>query len=231
MNMRSAWCAIMVALLLLTACANQDTEQPSTSASGATPAIPSTSTTAKETSVPAKGIIRAEPEQLFTGEEKKYQPFVGSMSGGVKFTYTGNKNTLGVDVELWEDGKKKQMLASTEGPLVRQGEKAKGTYNSELIAAVSEIKAEGDQPRYEIKFTMADENGTVTNEFSAEKRPSLQLASTMALQGPAEADEDTGLAVWGFQATDEHSLSSTGSIEEDARKAKYAIVFRIVVKD
>ncbi|RNB84438.1 hypothetical protein EDM56_20175 [Brevibacillus fluminis] len=231
MNMRSAWCVMLVAAWLLTACTNHDTEQPSTPASGATPGIPATSTTAKETSVPAKGIIRAEPEQLFTGEEKKYQPFVGSMSGGVKFTYSGNKNTIGVDVELWENGKKQQTLVSTESPLDRPSEKSKGMYNGEFIAAVSGIKTEGDQQRYDIKFTLTDEQGTVTNEFSAEKHPSFQLSSLMALQGPAQAGEDTGLAVWGFQATDEHSLSSTGSILEDVRKAKYAIVFRIVVKD
>ncbi|MGO0061449.1 hypothetical protein ACTID9_15730 [Brevibacillus fluminis] len=231
MNLRSAWCAMMVAALLLTACTNQDTKQPGTPANGAVPAIPAASNTAKETSIPAKGIIRAEPEQLFTGAEKKYQPFVGSMSGGVRFTYTGNKNTLSVDVELWENGRKKQTLVTTETPLNRQGETAKDTYDSELIAAVTEVSAEGDHPRYEIKFALTDENGTVSNRFSAEKRPSFQLSSLMALQGPAEAGEDTGLCVWGFQATDEHSLSSTGSIEEDARKAKYAIVFRIVVKD
>jgi hypothetical protein len=40
------------------------------------------------------GMLRIEPVDLFAGEDKKFKPFLGVMSGAVKVSYEGKKEAI-----------------------------------------------------------------------------------------------------------------------------------------
>ncbi len=54
-----------------------------------------------------RDLLHVKPVNVFEGDAKKFQPFMGPMSGAVKLNYKGDQKSIRATAEIWENGVKK----------------------------------------------------------------------------------------------------------------------------
>ncbi|WP_047152784.1 hypothetical protein [Aneurinibacillus tyrosinisolvens] len=66
-----------------------------------------------------------------------------------------------------------------------------------------------------------------SSEFEIEKNPKMNSSVTLQLNDDLQVPDSREIAIWGMQATDENSISASGSIDEASKKAKWALICRV----
>jgi hypothetical protein len=171
--------------------------------------------------------LQAEPLKLFDGDAKRYQPFLGALSGAVKLTYTGTKPSIRVTTEVWEYGVRTQSLGALTSDLGTMG----NAKVNELIVSIKEQEPEKSGTRYKAILALTGGNGSASTEMLIETP--LELKSTMVVQLPdrMQLSEAEDTAVWGFQATDENAMRTIDFSPPSLKEAKWVVLFKVGVAD
>lgn len=188
------------------------------------------------TSCNARDVIKqegfqAEPLPLFEGDEKRYKPFLGSLSEAVKLRYTGSKGSIRVTAELWEYGVLTKTLGSITGGL--QSKEGSASFENELIISIKELRSEPDNKgtRFAATVALIGDNGSSTSELLIESPLKLTNKMPISLGEAKQLSETEDAAVWGFQATDESSLRTVDFSPEYLKEAKWAVIFKVGVTE
>ena len=179
----------------------------------------------KEDSMPPKGIIRISPSSLFEGDTKKLEPHLGLISGCVKLKYSGPKKYINTAYEIWEDGKLKKSsdLLSTS---------IDNSYDGEISVSLKNESTDDIKQVY--RLTVAD---TVAGNCgsSSEIVPEIVFPdggrSPRNINKVIEISDDKEIAVWGYVVQKDTVILNEESIEESAKKASWAFVFKISMSD
>jgi hypothetical protein len=182
------------------------------------------------------GTVRVEPVELFSGEGKKFASFLGSMSGAVKVTYTGEKSVVKVYAEVWEAGVRTQVL----GPMlseIRWPEEKKQSgepWIGEFIVALEQL--EGDNPYnqllgYNAKTAIVHDHGTISTTFRIDSPADYTFRMPIPLGEVKVLSEDEEITVWGMQSTNENQLRSAGLDSDTWQDAKWMLVFKVALQD
>lgn len=174
--------------------------------------------------------LRVEPVDLFAGDSKKFQPFLGFMTGAVKLKYDGEKKTIRASAEIWENGVKTQDLGSIASMLNNEKRKP---YEGEFIVSLKERQSgdpsgsgAGTSYMATVSFYQPG-GGASTSTFQVDAPAKHTSKMEVRLGGPLEAAETEQVAVWGMQATDNNTMRTIDFTPESLKNAKWVIVFRV----
>lgn len=171
--------------------------------------------------------LRVEPIDLFAGEARKFQPFLGTMSGAVKLKSGGNKNDISAKIELWENGTKTKTYSSIGTSMQDSQDKTKD-YEGEFIASIKTVSIEGSKPLYEITTAFANKNGTASSITYIDRDIRNTGSNTIQLNKSLDVSENE-VAVWGMQATDKNEWETIDLTPERLKNAKWALIFKLSV--
>jgi hypothetical protein len=172
--------------------------------------------------------LHVESIDLFAGEARKFQPFLGTMSGAVKYKYGGNKNNISSKIELWENGTKTKTYNSNGTSLQDSQDKTKN-YEGEFIASIKTVSIEGSKPLYEITTAFADKNGTSSGITYIDRDIRNTGSNTIQLIKSLDVSENDEVAVWGMQSTDKNDWETIDLTPERLKNAKWALIFKLSV--
>lgn len=172
--------------------------------------------------------LHVEPIDLFAGEARKFQPFLGTMSGAVKLKYGGTKNNISAKIDLWENGTKTKTYSSI-GTSMQYSQKKTKDYEGEFIASIKAVSLEGSKPLYEITAAFANQNGTSSAITYIDRDSRLNGISTIQLNQSLDVPENKEVAVWGIQATDKNEWETVDFTPERLKTARWALVFKLSV--
>lgn len=153
------------------------------------------------------------PYDLFEGDAKKFQYFVGPMAGAVKLKYKGSKKSIQASIAIWENGKKKETVNSFQGTLKPNEKDGDYEFDGEFIIGVKEktdSASEGNS-KYIVLSSFVNKEGTTS--YGTEIDADFKTTSSMSMQLNKDEEltipENEEIAVWGMQATDQNMMKSS----------------------
>ncbi len=170
-----------------------------------------------------KGILQAEPRELFSGELKWLAPHVASVTGCVSLRYSGPKRVLRLGVWTWENGKRK-MLSGVDMPL---GERL----NDQIAVTLHDINQCSQDAMYRMVFAYP---GGTAEIYLPKVGRSGTNSNSLELPDTANISAGKQLAVWGYawlEGTVQLSKRKLLPIETRAEEAEWAVVVTVEVVD
>ncbi|MBP1933838.1 hypothetical protein [Ammoniphilus resinae] len=176
------------------------------------------------------GVLYVAPVDLFSGDAKKFEAFLGSDAGAVALEYEGPKTNMKVETEIWENGKKVQTVQSMVSN-IEEGE-GKGKFKGEFIISAQQVQGMDENFEYDLNLVLfQQEKGYTSMKGTIPKDKKYTAQMPIKIDGKMDVPEDESVVVWGIQATDQNSLSSYSSVEETLNKARWALIARISLDD
>jgi hypothetical protein len=195
---------VILALMALTACSN---------------------TVAPEEELPVgQNEVRVAPMALFEGEEKKYEPFFGFMTGAVRVDYAGNKQVMELGSEIWHDGKKTEELGG--GAIFFDEDQMKGGYHGEVIINMKERVMPDKTVELDVMMSMNGNTGSSTVSYPIAWDPALKAKSIIG-NPTTTYTVDSAVPIWGIQATSTGTIRPTDFSPENLAHTEYALIFTV----
>lgn len=181
-----------------------------------------------------EGTLEVKPYDLFAGDSKKVQPFLGLMSGGIKLDYKGDKNSIRANVEVWENGEKKEMTQSI-GALNQITKSGDYVFNGEFIISVKKQQETSNvkKTHFTVSSAFIDRGGSTTStDFQIEADTELVSSMPIVLSNKGQSfSENEEIAVWGMQASDQNGMQTVDLTPEMLKKVRWAIIIKISLAD
>lgn len=177
--------------------------------------------------------LQVKTVELFAGDAKKFQPFLGATSGAIKLNYTGSKQAIRADLEIWENGAKKETMSSFMGALISESTHGDRVFDGEFIIAVKQQNDidNANKTRFKITSAFIQQSGSVSSD--TEITADLALTSTMTIDLGSQAQEfseDEEIAIWGLQAS-EGSMQTVDLTPGMLKRVSWAMVVKISLQD
>ncbi|MGC5326541.1 hypothetical protein [Brevibacillus sp. SYSU BS000544] len=180
---------------------------------------------------PEENMLHIEPIDLFAGEAAKFKPFLGTMAGAVKLKYTGDKKEIQAEVELWENGVRTKTLGSV-GSLIQGSQEGKQSFEGEFIVSIKKEQVNENKPHFEVTSAIVDKDGsTASTIYLVDRVEKLTGLNSIPLNKSMDVSENSKVAVWGMQATDENVIETVELTPEGLQKVKWALVVTISLKN
>lgn len=180
-------------------------------------------------------VLNVKPTDLFTGEAKKFQPFLGLMSGAVKLKYHGSKKTIKAEIEIWENGTKKDTFSSFGGSLNEVLRNGYYNYDGEIIISVkkqNDDKKDIKKTRYILTCAFIDQNGSSSNETQIDVDGQMTSSMPIVLNNNGQdVSENENIAVWGMQASDQNSMQTVDFTPEMLKRVRWAMIVKVSLAD
>jgi hypothetical protein len=178
------------------------------------------------------GLLNVKPFELFSGDAKKFQPFLGSMSGAIKLKYKGNKKSIKANIEIWENGTKKETLKS--GSIIQISKSGDYVFDSEFVISVKKQNdtANANKTRYAVTSAFIDQKSSTSYEMQIETDNQLTASMPIVLNNKGQViSENEVIAVWGMQATDQNSMQTVDFTPEMLKRVRWAMIVKISLAD
>jgi len=176
------------------------------------------------------GMLHIEPVDLFAGDAQKFKPFLGDMSGAVKVSYEGKKETIRAVVEVWENGVKTDIGQAFD--TMTRASTNNRHYDGQFLISVRESDANNEaSTRYVVTSAFADdsEQSSVRTELDAGRKHMAR--GLIQLHDSVQVSEGEQVAVWGMQATDENAMHVMDFSPERLKLAKWALIVKLSAVD
>jgi hypothetical protein len=177
-------------------------------------------------------VLNVKPIDLFSGDAKKFQPFLGSMSGAVKMKYKGSKRSINETIEIWENGSKKETMKS--GSIIQISKSGDYVFDSEFVISVKKQNdtTNANTTRYIVTSAFIDQNGSTSYETQIVADSLLTSSMPIVLNNEGKnISEDEEIAVWGMQATDKNGMQTVDLSPEMLKRVRWAMIVKISLAD
>lgn len=166
------------------------------------------------------------PIQLFEGEEIKYKPFVGDMSGAFKLAYNGEKPNISLSVDVWGNGKRVKTIGGVYDLFFAS---VNHTVNEFEIIVSMNLNAIEDQEDgvMEVKINNRSEKGYTFVTFSAPWKKELNARSLITHNEEISITDKQPIHVLGLQATSTNQLRTADFSSESLERLEHAIIITI----
>jgi uncharacterized protein YrzB (UPF0473 family) len=179
-------------------------------------------------------LLNVKPFELFSGDAKKFQPFLGAMSGAIKLKYKGNKRYIKTSIEIWENGTKKETLNSFGGSIIQMSKSGDHIFDGEFVISVKKQNdtANANKTRYAVTSAFIDQNGSSSFEMQIEADNQLTASMPIVLNNKGQdISENEDIAVWGLQASDQNSMQTVDLTPEMLKRVRWAMIVKISLVD
>lgn len=175
-----------------------------------------------DTSQIEENSVHIEPSNLFQGDTERLKPHLGIIGGLVKVSISGSNKSIFTRYEIWENGELKSSHASFSTPV-------KNNFNGEVSVSLKDDIENNDLFRVTIVISHA--NGYGASEFTIPKFSRDLSFGPNELRKAIDIKEGEEVAVWSLLAQSKGRSFFCGDIEESAKKADWAFVLKVSVKD
>ncbi|OMF24160.1 hypothetical protein BK133_23385 [Paenibacillus sp. FSL H8-0548] len=178
-------------------------------------------------------MLQVKEVDLFAGDAKKFQPFLGAMSGAIKINYTGSKQSIRADLEIWENGVKKETLSSFMGTLISESKRGDRVFDGEFIISVKQQNEmdNANKTRFKITSAFIDQGGSISSGTEVAADLALTGSRTINFGNQAqEFSEDEEIAIWGLQAS-EGIMQAVDLTPEMLKRVSFAMIVKISLQD
>lgn len=176
--------------------------------------------------------ITLTPLDLFEGENAKFEPFLGAMSGSFKLRYEGITPNAKLEVELWEHGKKVSSLGSVNDIFSSSNHEAdQANQEVEVILSLDNTSINETTNLSQIKVGISKENGTSLTTFSTQQDKSITARIVTEYDEPQTFNRQEPIYLWGIKGTRSNSIFSSNPSPESLSELEQAIIFTLYVED
>lgn len=181
-----------------------------------------------------EGTLKVKPFDLFTGDSKKFQSFLGLMSGGIKLNYKGDKKSIRAKFEVWENGEKIETGQSI-GSLNQVLKSGDYVFDGEFIISVKKQQETSNvkKTHFTVSSAFINNGGSTTStDFQIEANTKLVSSMPIVLSNEGQSfSENEEIAVWGMQASDQNGMQTVDLTPEMLKKVRWAIIVKISLAD
>jgi hypothetical protein len=180
-----------------------------------------------------RGVLTVKSFELFEGDDKRYQPFLGAMSGAVKLNYIGTRSNVRVSMEVWENGELTEPEQSSLSSAIQQSQNGDRVMDGELVVSVKQQadEATSKQTKYNVTVALIDQGGTRSSEYEVTSDYAVNSSMPIVLgKDELTIDETEEVAVWGMQAS-ENGMQTVSLTQEMLKQVEWAVIFKISLSD
>lgn len=203
---------LLIAALLAGGCSDTDTDEAEADRNGE-----------------GRTMVTMTPVELFEGDSKKFEPFLGAMSRSYKLRYEGDKPNAHLELAVWKNGKR--------DPLGSVGDlffSADGEGSREIEVLISEPTAStgnDESPMMTVKAGVFHDSGSGVTTFTIpedmRKTRGLLALPNQASTFPAEGT----VYLWGMHATSSNAIRTSELSPESVEKLEWALVAAVRFED
>ncbi len=172
------------------------------------------------------------PVELFQGDEAKYQPFLGNMTGAFTLRYDGSKPNVALDIDVWQHGKKASGAGSV-GDLFFSLDQQNNRGEVEVILSVETMSGTEGQDDYDrVKVGVFHDSGSSLATFTVPHSKKLTGRGLMAGQlARTFTVADLPAPVWGIQATSTNQMRAADLSEESLSRLEWGLIFTLRLEE
>ncbi len=170
--------------------------------------------------------VRVIPSKLFEGDAKKLEPHLGMITGCVKIKYQGDKESIGLKYEIWENGKIKESLDGMSKPI------DENVFDGEISISLKDIiDIDLEKSDFMImRIFISDDNGYGGSTRYIKRFENDCSYGPVEIDGEIKVSDGDEIAVWGVTAYKDSYSSGGTSIEEQVKAADWGLVLKIYFK-
>ncbi len=159
------------------------------------------------------------PSSIFEGDSKKLQPHMDMITGCVEVKYKGDKKSIGVKYEIWENGEIKADHNAT----------SKFIKNNEFDGTISISLREDirEENKCKMKIFISDDKGFGGTTIPVENFYKDSGYGPEELQEKIVINDSEEVVIWGLAAYKGSFTSGGHSIEEEVKKADSGLVLKV----
>ncbi|PAB56727.1 hypothetical protein [Anaeromicrobium sediminis] len=161
--------------------------------------------------------------ELFEGKYKKLEPHLEIISGCVKVDYEGEGKKLKSIYEIWENGKVKNTGNLME---VDFKEEIKGEFSISL----KEVYDDDNDSEFKMITVFSQEEGNTTSIQFIDKFESGLYYEMKKIEKDKEIELGEKIPVWLLYAYEGENFESSESMDEDAKKSKWALEVKLIME-
>lgn len=166
------------------------------------------------------------PSKLFEGNAKKLEPHIDMITGCIRVKYKGNKESLCLKYEIWENGNIKQSQ-DTISTFISNNE-----FNGEVSISIKEIIGTNLEKSESMimKTIISNDNGYVSSTKYIERFDKDYGYGPAEITGELNVTDSEELSVWGL--TSHKGSYSTGGkgVEDEVKTADWGLILKIYFK-
>ncbi len=162
------------------------------------------------------------PSSLFEGDAKKLQPHMDMITGCVKVKYKGNKESIRVKYEIWENGKIKEVEEGVSSFI--ENNEFDGTVSISLKEDIN------DENMLTMKLFITDDDGHIGIIKSIEGFDKKNSYGPEELQEDKVINDNQEITVWGLSTYQGAYITGGGDIVEEIERADWGLLIKIYLK-
>jgi hypothetical protein len=171
----------------------------------------------------SNGFVEVAPSQLFEGDTKKLEPHLNMITGCIDVKYKGDKQTLSLKYEIWENGELKQSNNSISNFI------SDNEFNGEISISLKDIfeTSVENQSFMQMKTVISNSSGYSSSTTNIEKFDKGYGYAPIELSDVITKSDHEEIAIWGLTAyIDGHQFGGRG-VEEEVQKADWGFVLKL----
>lgn len=170
--------------------------------------------------------ITLTPVDLFKGENKIFQPFLGNMSGAFKLSYKGKRPYASLDIDIWKNGKKVSTCGSIDDVFFSSNNQS--NQEVEMITSILPNSiAEQAEGSVQIKVDIVNDSGSSLSTFTVPKSKNLSASGLLNHQKSFTFSTNKPVYLWGMQSTSSNAIRTLDLSDESFSKLEWGIVFTL----
>lgn len=162
------------------------------------------------------------PSSLFEGDAKRLQPHMDMITGCVEAKYKGNKESICVKYEIWENGKIKEVAEGVSSFI--ENNEFDGTVSISLKEDID------DETMLSMKLFITDDDGCVGITRSIESFDKKSSYGPEELQEDKVINDNQEITVWGLSTYKGTYTTGGGDIVEEIERADWGLLIKVYFK-
>jgi len=172
----------------------------------------------------SENYVRVMPSKLFEGNAKKLEPHLDMITGCISVKYQGNKESLCLKYEIWENGKLKESQ-NTVATSIRNNE-----FNGEVSISLKDIiGTDLEKPASMIMKTIISDGNGYAGSTKYVERFKEHGYGPVEIPGELNVIDSEELSVWGL-TSNKGSYTSGGKVEEEVQTADWGLILKLYFK-
>lgn len=170
--------------------------------------------------------VKVTPSKLFEGDAKKLEPHLDMITGCVKVKYQGDKESIGLKYEIWENGKLKESENAIGQPLSDK------RFDGEFSISLREIIGTDLEKSNSMimKTIISEDKGYIGSTRFIDRFGTDCGYGPVEIDSEINASDDEEVAIWGLTAHKGSYSTSGNNIEDEVKAADWGLVLKLYTK-
>ncbi|MGF7059675.1 hypothetical protein [Brassicibacter mesophilus] len=167
--------------------------------------------------------VKVEPSKLFEGDAIKLAPHFDMITGSAKVKYIGNKKSICLKYEIWENGRIKESH-NASSKFVDNNK-----FDGEVSISLKEITGTDlERSNFMImKTVISEDNGYIGSTKYIDRFDEDCSYGPIEIYEELNVTDDEEIIVWGLTAQKGSYISTGGSIEDEVKASDWGLILKV----